>query len=146
MKCTCRESSPGHKHGRLVCCRYTTGADASFIRQPRQGSHDLAKPLCLLNYHGLLLFLRALSALLLSSACPLLGLPLPFSRRASHSDAKLQAARVFCGRHVCPLSMSKPCHSSQDSLAEWSKALASGASPQGRGFEPHSCHLCPELR
>ena len=29
----------------------------------------------------------------------------------------------------------------QDSLAEWSKALASGASPQGRGFEPHSCHF-----
>ncbi len=28
-----------------------------------------------------------------------------------------------------------------DSLAEWSKALASGASPQGRGFEPHSCQL-----
>ena len=27
-----------------------------------------------------------------------------------------------------------------DSLAEWSKALASGASPQGRGFEPHSSH------
>ena len=32
----------------------------------------------------------------------------------------------------------------QDSLAEWSKALAQGASPQGRGFEPHSCHLLPE--
>ena len=29
----------------------------------------------------------------------------------------------------------------QDSLAEWSKALAQGASPQGRGLEPHSCHL-----
>ena len=28
----------------------------------------------------------------------------------------------------------------QDSLAQWSKALASGASPQGRGLEPHSCH------
>jgi hypothetical protein len=28
-----------------------------------------------------------------------------------------------------------------DSLAEWSKALAQGASPQGRGFEPHSCHF-----
>ena len=27
-----------------------------------------------------------------------------------------------------------------DSLAEWSKALASGASPKGCGFEPHSCH------
>ena len=29
--------------------------------------------------------------------------------------------------------------SRHDSLAEWSKALASGASPQRRGFEPHSC-------
>ena len=29
----------------------------------------------------------------------------------------------------------------RDSLAEWSKALAQGASPQGRGFEPHSCQL-----
>merc|ERR1712023_171484 len=29
----------------------------------------------------------------------------------------------------------------QDSLAEWSKALAQGASPQGRGFEPHSCQV-----
>ena len=25
-QCACRESSPGHKHGRLVCCRYTTGS------------------------------------------------------------------------------------------------------------------------
>ena len=25
-------------------------------------------------------------------------------------------------------------------MAEWFKALASGASPQGRGLEPHSCH------
>ena len=28
----------------------------------------------------------------------------------------------------------------RDIVAEWSKALAQGASPQGRGFEPHSCH------
>ena len=34
----------------------------------------------------------------------------------------------------------------QDSLAEWSKALASGASPQGRGFEPHSCHCHVPLK
>ena len=27
------------------------------------------------------------------------------------------------------------------SLAEWSKAPASGAGPKGRGFEPHSCHF-----
>jgi hypothetical protein len=32
-----------------------------------------------------------------------------------------------------------------DSLAEWSKALAPGASPQGRGFEPHSCHFVCRL-
>ena len=33
------------------------------------------------------------------------------------------------------------CIGFHDSLAEWSKALAQGASPQGRGFEPHSCHF-----
>ena len=27
-----------------------------------------------------------------------------------------------------------------DSLAERSKAVAQGAIPKGRGFEPHSCH------
>ena len=26
LQCACRKSNPGHKHGRLVCCRYTTGA------------------------------------------------------------------------------------------------------------------------
>ena len=26
LQCACRESNLGHKHGRLVCCRYTTGA------------------------------------------------------------------------------------------------------------------------
>ena len=26
LQCACRESNPGHKHGRLVCCHYTTGA------------------------------------------------------------------------------------------------------------------------
>ena len=38
---------------------------------------------------------------------------------------------------------------SRDSLAEWSKALASGASPEGRGLEPHSCHfvcLCRDMQ
>ena len=33
------------------------------------------------------------------------------------------------------------CNLQQDTLAERSKALAQGASPQGRGFEPHRCHL-----
>ena len=27
--------------------------------------------------------------------------------------------------------------SKEDNVAEWSKALALGASPKGRGFEPH---------
>ena len=29
----------------------------------------------------------------------------------------------------------------KDSLAEWSKAVAQGAIPKGRRFEPHSCHV-----
>lgn len=37
-------------------------------------------------------------------------------------------------------------HSVSDSLAEWSKALASGASPQGRGFEPRSCQLASRMQ
>ena len=28
-----------------------------------------------------------------------------------------------------------------DNVAEWSKALDSGSSPQGRGFESHRCHF-----
>ena len=39
----------------------------------------------------------------------------------------------------CVVGARMPAHC-QDSLAELSKALAQGASPQGRGFEPHSCH------
>ena len=30
---------------------------------------------------------------------------------------------------------------SMDTLAERSKAVAQGAIPKGRGFEPHSCHF-----
>ena len=33
----------------------------------------------------------------------------------------------------------------QGSLAEWSKALAQGACPQGRGIEPHNCHCSSML-
>ena len=38
----------------------------------------------------------------------------------------------------------RACFAKHDSLAERSKAVAQGAIPKGRGFEPHSCHsLCP---
>ena len=30
-----------------------------------------------------------------------------------------------------------------DALAERSKAVAQGAIPKGRGFEPHRCHFAP---
>ena len=44
--------------------------------------------------------------------------------------------------HVNVMSISKALVMlRRDSLAEWSKALAQGTSPQGRGFEPHSRHL-----
>ena len=42
---------------------------------------------------------------------------------------------------VMPFLSLDPRMRSTDSLAEWSKALAPGASPKGRGFEPHSCHF-----
>ena len=48
----------------------------------------------------------------------------PFVAQASVNKAEA---------YICPVS--------QDSLAERSKALAYGASPQGRGFEPHNCHI-----
>ena len=39
------------------------------------------------------------------------------------------------------LSANVQTKSEQDSLAEWCKALAAGASAQGRDFKPHSCQL-----
>ncbi len=54
-----------------------------------------------------------------------------------HTEA---AARVAAAPRSTPRS--QHAQLTRDSLAEWSKALAQGASPQGRGFEPHSCHSC----
>ncbi len=72
----------------------------------------------------------------------------PFVRitRASASWSPFSCCRKMHGRsHVwcCrPLHWRVcPAHCFCDSLAEWSKALAQGASLQARGFEPHSCHL-----
>ena len=42
---------------------------------------------------------------------------------------------------ICYRALGDAHRSTQDSLAAWFKALASGASPQGRGFEHHSCHF-----
>ena len=48
--------------------------------------------------------------------------------------------RTSSPAEACPfVAPVAPLWAYQDSLAEWSKAVASGASPQGRGFEPHSC-------
>ena len=55
-------------------------------------------------------------------------------------DAFASRFQVPCTVARTPLAYIALDASRQDSLAEWSKALASGASPQGRGFEPHSCH------
>ena len=95
---------------------------------------------------------RARSALLASSgSCPqqnkgemcclsvfypgypgcLVDMSSPASMPAVVSSRELQCCCCCCSEH--------------DSLAEWSKALASGASPQGRGLEPHSCHFCLKL-
>lgn len=49
------------------------------------------------------------------------------------------SARVLLGHERGPPRFSAPAEP-KDTLAEWSEALASSASPQGRGLEPHSCH------
>ena len=51
-------------------------------------------------------------------------------------DVACSRAAAFCALVLCRL----PIALKQDSLAERSKAVAQGAIPQGRGFEPHSCH------
>ena len=78
----------------------------------------------------------------------LLRLRKPFLARSSSPCLPLPLALLACvGRDTalaarCPLDRSSArAQPLSDSLAEWSKALASGASPQGRGFKPHSCHL-----
>ena len=55
-QCACRESSPGHKHGRLVCCHYTTGASGCLLIQDLAGAHRcgvagelLARSVCCLS-------------------------------------------------------------------------------------------------
>ena len=47
-------------------------------------------------------------------------------------DPTVQAATCVFGKKAFG------CH---ESLAERSKAVAQGAIPKGRGFEPHSCHF-----
>ena len=37
------------------------------------------------------------------------------------------------------------CQDCMDALAEWSKAVAQGASPKGRGFKPHKCHFASHI-
>ena len=41
----------------------------------------------------------------------------------------------------CALSVGGQGQFQIDNVAEWSKALDSGSSPQGRGFESHRCHF-----
>ena len=59
--------------------------------------------------------------------------------RAPRSVRRLRGRRSR-GTEAWPRAAAVASTRPQDSLAEWSKALASGASPQGHGFEPHSCH------
>ena len=58
LQCACRESSPGHKHGKLVCYRYTTGALV----------HEI--------FMGLLVLFSLLQALRANPLMSLWGLPL----------------------------------------------------------------------
>ena len=76
------------------------------------------------------------------------------SPRAKHYWAATRVGDAFHGRFAeawLEVALRRKAKSTQqlcrrppppaDSLAEWFKALASGASPSGRGLEPRSCHL-----
>ena len=58
---------------------------------------------------------------------------MPPTPRVKRRRGRLPSEAKLCGRAL----------QWQDSLAERSKAVAQGAIPQGRGFEPHSCHFTP---
>ena len=66
-------------------------------------------------------------------SCKSKSLP-QISKRSLHAMG-MQAASSFL--YFCIVILT--C----DSLAERSKAVAQGAIPKGRGFEPHSCHFLP---
>jgi hypothetical protein len=67
-----------------------------------------------------------------------------WARTPSAAFALASVLHFLAQRRFCRCLF--PARVSHYSLAEWSKALAQGASPQGRGLEPHSCHsLCNSL-
>ena len=78
-------------------------------------------------------------------ACPPNVVPARHAYRCAKRDTAIHMQVLSsCRTHKSAQSLTDQHQRSlgQDSLAEWSKALAPGASPQGRGFEPHSCHFC----
>ena len=79
----------------------------------------------------------------MSGSCPCSPFPLPWHNAQMHLPARSSLNCSFVSRRYPFISQSQRQRrlGMQDSLAEWSKALAQGASPQGRGFEPHSCHI-----
>ena len=81
----------------------------------------------------------------------LFKLRLPSARRDLSAAIRIFAPRFaraskFLRDAARDLRNSTPSRSfsyGQDRLAEWPKALAAGASPQGRGLERHPCQLSP---
>ena len=52
----------------------------------------------------------------------------------------MNAISEFCESCRCYLRVKTGQDVNEDNVAEWSKALASGASPKGRGFKSRCCH------
>ena len=84
LQCACRESNPGHKHGRLVCCRYTTGALV----------HEI-----FLDLLVLFSFLKALRA------NPLMGLPLTSCILLFVSHCQVTSNPGLCSICICQLAV-----------------------------------------
>jgi hypothetical protein len=155
VKCGSHRRRPAANLVELAWTSFALVPAAAEMRRSPQASTEFCRPACtlppspsspcsldlrlrLMAQACLLFRARASQRLLMSLAS---WLELPPSPALTRMWVTVGS---FLGRPKCSL----PCwrmwlrlHQHIDNLAAWSKALAPGASPQGRGFQPHRCHL-----
>ena len=148
LKCARRESSPGHKHGRLVCCRYTTGAHVllfylntvrGFAAIPRKKRSREAVPITKVCGRPALMFAALLPSLqMLSGDSPRLsrGEQVPTRRQTQRArcqwDKTSNGSRALLGAEAetsctliqrCPTRSTSSTRTSRDSLEANPNAL-----------------------